>query len=682
MKCSNCAYDNQPEARFCQNCGNRLQQICPNCSTANDLDARFCKNCGTRLQDAAAPTPAPASAPAPASLRRESPPNVPVPTPGTHTRLQQYIPKELLAKLEATRSHHTLKGERRIATILFCDVVGSTSLAASLDPEEWAEIMNEAFDFLITPVYHYEGTLARLMGDAILAFFGAPIAHEDDPQRALLAAFDIIEGSRAFAEKVKKERKLEFEVRVGINTGFVAVGEVGSDLRVEYTAMGDAVNLAARMQTAAPPGAVLVSENTYQLVAPLFNWIDHGLTQVKGKLQPVHTYQAVSRKADPGRLRGLAGIESQMVGRDHELSTLLQLWEAVQAGMGRTVVIIGEPGLGKSRLIAELKTRVLGSNLNPPVQSSRWAEGRCLSYGEGLAYHLLIDLLHSLLDVPASAGEDEIRSALQQLLADLFGGSPAPDSSSLPAGSASHSTYPPIQDEGRDIYPYLGHLLALQLEGEALEQVRLLDAQALQTRYLEALQALLRALAEKDPLILVLDDVHWADPSSVEMLSRLLPLAREVPVLFCFVTRPDYSAVGMKLLSVAREVVGRGLTEITINPLNEVESARLVSNLLNVQSLPEETRTAILDKAEGNPFFVEEVIRMLIDRGAIVMRDGSWVAVQGVEGAKIPDTLHGLLLARMDRLSDEVKYALRIASVIGRQFPVKVLEHVLRDGDT
>ena len=670
MKCSNCAYQNPSDARFCQNCGNRLQRICPNCSTANDLDARFCKNCGTKL-DNIQETAIPASAPAaltPSQLYSQAP----VSTPGTQDRLQQYIPKELLDKLEAARSHHTLAGERRIATILFCDVVGSTTLAESLDPEEWAEIMNEAFHFLIAPVYRYEGTLARLMGDAILAFFGAPIAHEDDPQRAVFAGLEIVEGSRAFAEKVKKDRGLEFHVRVGINTGFVAVGEVGSDLRVEYTAMGDAVNLAARMQTAAPPGSVLVSEHTYQLVAPLFNWLDHGPTQVKGKSVPVHTYQVVSRNADPGRLRGLAGIESQMVGREEELSTLLYLSEAVRAGMGRAVVITGEPGLGKSRLIAEWKSRILRLDQSSELQGPMWVVGRCLSYGEGLAYHLLIDLLHSLLNVPASAGEEEVRAALQLLLADHLDAPPIP-----PASSPHAINYSPL-----DIYPYVGHLLSLHLDGEALERVRLLDAQALQTRYLEALRALLRILTARRPLILVLEDIHWADPSSTEILSKLLPLAREVPILFCFVTRPDYSAVGLKLLSAAQEVMGQGLTEIAINPLTDDESERLVSNLVNVQFLPAETRAAILDKAEGNPFFVEEVIRMLIDRGAIVLRDDKWVAIQGVEKVDIPDTLHGLLLARMDRLSDEVKYALRIASVIGRQFPVKVLEHVLRDDDS
>ncbi|HVF99718.1 MAG TPA: adenylate/guanylate cyclase domain-containing protein [Chloroflexia bacterium] len=668
MKCSNCAYQNPVEAKFCQNCGNRLLLNCPDCSTTNDRDARFCKNCGTKLQDAVTQASAGTSALSrPGGVSQQS---ALLATQNAHDRLQQYIPKELLAKLEATRSRHALSGERRIATILFCDVVGSTALAEDLDPEEWTEIMNEAFGFLIAPVYRYEGTVARLMGDAILAFFGAPIAHEDDPQRAVLAGLDIVEGSRTFAEKVKKERGLDFEVRVGINTGFVAVGEVGSDLRVEYTAMGDAVNLAARVQTAAPPGSVLVSENTYHLVAPLFNWIDQGLTQVKGKSQPVRTYEVVSRKANPGRLRGLSGIESRMVGREQELSTLLHLCDAVCAGMGRAAVIIGEPGLGKSRLIAEWKSRILTRDQDPASVVPKWAEGRCLSYGESLAYHLLIDLLHSLLDVPASAEEEETRSALQQLLADLFDVPPAQPTNEQPGSHYSPS----------DLYPFIAHLLSLRLDGDAQERVRLLDAQALQTRYIEALQALVRALAVRRPLIFVLDDVHWADPSSVEMLNKLLPLAREVPILFCFVARPEYSAVGLKLLSVAREVMGQGLTEITINPLSDAEGNQLVSNLLDVQALPEETRAAILSKAEGNPFFVEEVIRMLIERGVIVMRDGSWVAIQGLEKVDIPDTLHGLLLARMDRLSDEVKYALRIASVIGRQFPVKVLEHVLREG--
>jgi predicted ATPase len=432
--------------------------------------------------------------------------------------------------------------------------------------------------------------------------------------------------------------------------------------------MGDAVNLASRLQSAARPMTVLVSEHTYNFVAPVFNCIDRGAIEVKGKAEPVHAYEVLERKAEPGRVRGLAGLESRLVGRDADLAVLLQLSDAVRAGLGRGALVIGEPGLGKSRLISEWRAR---SQVEPaeggaqntggvagtaPEASIQWVEGRCLTYGQGLAYHLLLDLLRSILGVPTAAGEAEVRKALMGLTEELFGPS------------------------ALDVYAYLGHMLSLQLEDEALEMVRMLDPQALQTRYLDALERLLRALAARRPVAVVLDDIHWADPSSVELLGRLLPLALEVPLLFCLVTRPDQDAPGWKLVVRAREVMGTGLGEVVLNPLSEGDSHQLVTNLLEVESLPGRVRTAILEKAEGNPFFVEEVIRMLIDHGAIISTGESWVVGKELETVDIPDTLHGLLLARIDRLPDEAKYTLRVAAVIGRQFPVKVLEQVLRRG--
>jgi len=229
------------------------------------------------------------------------------------------------------------------------------------------------------------------------------------------------------------------------------------------------------------------------------------------------------------------------------------------------------------------------------------------------------------------------------------------------------------------VYPYLGHLLSLQLDGDALERVRLLDPQALQSQYLAALRRLFRTLAARRPLVLIFDDIHWTDPSSVELLVKLLPLAAETPVLFGFVTRPDRDVPGWKLVAAAREAMGAGLTEITLNPLSEQDSRQLVSNLLEIESLPDHVRAIILHKAEGNPFFVEEVIRMLIDRGAIVKRSDGWVAEKTIETIDIPDNLQGLLLARIDRLPEDVKRTLRVASVIGRQFSVRVLEEVLRE---
>ena len=221
-----------------------------------------------------------------------------------------FISPELAAKLESARRSGKMAGERRFVTMLFCDVVGSTAASEQLDPEEWIEIINGAFEFMITPIYHYEGTVARSMGDAILAFFGAPIAHEDDPQRAILAGLEIVNRVQQYCREVISEWVLEINVRVGINSGLVVVGAVGSDLRLEYTAMGDAINLAARMEQTAEPGTVQIAENTYHLVTPLFEFKALGGIAVKGKAEPVQSYQVLQRKAVPGRLRGIKGWDT------------------------------------------------------------------------------------------------------------------------------------------------------------------------------------------------------------------------------------------------------------------------------------------------------------------------------------------------------------------------------------
>ena len=394
-------------------------------------------------------------------------------------------------------------------------------------------------------------------------------------------------------------------------------------------------------------------------IEPVFDVLDLGIITVKGKNDPVKTYEVITPKAQPGKIRGLAGLESPMVGREAELAALVQLSWAVHAGLGRAAIIVGEAGLGKSRLIEEWRTKVTDEEEKAQhvhgvgQESLIWAEGHCLSYGQGLAYHLLIDVLHSILGVPSTASEPETRAALQKLTSDFFG---------------------PVHLE---IYPYLGHLLSLQLDQFADERVQMLDPLSLQTQYLSALRQLLSAMSKLHPLILILDDIHWADPSSIELLIKLLPLTFEAPVLFCCIARPDRDSHGWRLVSSLRETIGAGLTEITLQALSEEDSRQLIANLLEIEELPEKIRNIILLKAEGNPFFVEEVIRMLIDRRVILRKNGGWVAQKEIETVDIPDNLQGLLLARIDRLPENVKRTLRIASVIGRQFSVKVLEQVL-----
>ncbi len=546
------------------------------------------------------------------------------------------------------RSSGHLAGERRVVTALFADVVDSTALAEQMDPEDWTLIMNRAFDLLVPAIYRYEGTIARFMGDALLAFFGAPVAHEDDPVRAVRAGWDLISIVREYAEEVRRQYGINFSMRVGLNTGPVVVGEVGSNLVYEYTAMGDAINLAARMQSAARPMTVLISENTHRFVAPIFDFQDLGAITVKGKSEPVRVFEVIGLRPKPGSLRGLSGLESPMVGRADELATLLDLARTVQAGVGRSGLLIGEAGIGKTRLINEWKAALLAED----VQLD-WIEGHCLSYGQGLAYHLLIDLLRSILGVSAATSEPVVRTALQKRCDELFEG----------------------QTSG--VYPYLAHLLSLHLEGDSLERVRLLGPQTIQAQYLFALREIFSRLASQRPTIFILEDIHWADPSSTELLIKLLPLAREVPILFIFLARPERETAGWRLVTNLRDLMGAGFIEITLRPLNETDSEKLVENLLDLDRLPAKIREIILSKAEGNPFFVEEVIRMLIDQGVLVNQDNKWVAQKDISSTEIPDNLQGLLLARIDRLPEDVKQTLRVASVIGRQFSVKVLEQVL-----
>jgi class 3 adenylate cyclase len=628
MNCPNCQNVNPAGARFCLNCGAALLQRCSNCGTALPSGALFCMNCGQAIG---------------------------VGTPDDDTRLSRLAaaaPAALAAKVRAA-AHFT--AERRVATILFADVVGSTALAVQVGAETWMGIMNRAFDRITPAIYQYEGTIARLFGDGLWAFFGAPVAHEDDPSRAVRAALDLLQAARHFADEIRQEHNVEFAMRACLNTGSVVIGPIGDDLRYEYRATGGAVNLAARLKFATPPMSVLITEDTHRFIAPLFDTRAIGPIEVKGRAEPVRVYQVHGARARPGQLRGLAvaGLESPMVGRDAELTALLQLCDAVRAGLGRAVLLIGEPGLGKTRLISEWKIAAArGGHGPPPV----WAEGRCLSYGRGLAYHLLIDLLRSVIGIPDTTEEADASARLDAYTKDLFG------------------------DSMVDVYPYLARLLMLKLEDATAEKVQLLDPQALQAQYLTATRRLLGALAARQPLILILEDVHWADPSSTELLTRLLPVASVAPLLFCIAARPDRDAPGWRLVTAAREILGGSLTEITLGSLSDGDSRQLVANLLEIEALPERLRSLILEKAEGNPLFVEEVIRMLIDRGAIVRSNGGWVAGAEIDTVEIPDNLQGLLLARIDRLPEEAKHTLRVASVIGRQFPVKVLEYVLRRG--
>src|SRR4051812_10192651 len=370
---------------------------CPRCEAPVTADARFCMSCGQSLSPDATVSDALSGA--------------------RQARISAAAPAPLVEKMRAAK----LTGERKPVTALFADIVGSTTLAEGMDPEDWTQLINEAFDLMSKAVFRYEGTIAQLQGDAMLAFFGAPVAHEDDPERAVRAALEMIERVGEYAAQLRASQGIEFHIRAGINSGPVIVGNVGSDLRYEYTALGDAVNVAARVQTAAQPDQVLITSMTQHFVSGVFEFDDLGAVEVKGKSEPVHLYRVAGLRAQRGPSRGLeaVGLSSPLVGRSAELESLVSQFGVVRAGRGRVAVVLGEPGIGKSRLLAELKAAVAGEQ--GERTDAAWIEGRCVSYGRSAPYHLVFDLIRSMLGLPQTGVETLPRAVLDERLTALLG---------------------------------------------------------------------------------------------------------------------------------------------------------------------------------------------------------------------------------------------------------------------
>ena len=560
--------------------------------------------------------------------------------------------QKLAALDKGETSSPALAGERRVVTVLFCDVKGSTAMAGQMDPEEWAGIMKRAMAVLIPPVTRHDGIVARLMGDALLAFFGAPTTHEDDPLRAVRAGLDIIDGISIFREQLKNERGLDFNVRVGINTGLVFVGAIGADRRVEYTAVGDTMNLAARMEQTALPGSVQITEQTYKLVKPWFEFEDLGGVQVKGKDEPVVAYRVLHAKVSPDRARGLEGhgLSAPLVGREQELKTFKSCIERLyDRNEGGIIGIIGEAGLGKSRLVAEARLFAAAN-----TSSVLWLEGQTFSYGQTIGYWTFQQILRGWARITEDDNPDTSWSKLEDRTRELFG------------------------DETIEYLPYLASLLALEVKGEYAERVKYLDGDAMGKQIFLTSRRFFDQLARSQPTVLVFEDIHWMDASSTALLEHLLPLVGSLPLLIVGLSRPERNTPAARLRDLCVEEHTDRYTEIELAPLSKADSAQLIRNLLEIDGLPIRLREMIVEKADGNPFFLEEVIRTLIDTGAVA-RDpssGRWQATAQIESIHIPDTIQGVVMARVDRLDEDVKQVLRVASVIGRSFLYRVLKAI------
>ena len=550
----------------------------------------------------------------------------------------------------ATRGGEDLREERKVVTAVFADLVGSTALGERLDAEEVKLIVGEAVARIVGVVQQFGGTVKDLAGDGVLALFGAPAAHEDDEERAVRAGLRIVEEIAAYGTEIEQGWGIQgFSVRVGVNTGPVVLGRLGGGERVEYAAFGDTVNTAARLQAAAAPAGVLVSENTRRRVAPLFVWREAHELELKGKSEPVLAHTVTGVSGSP-----TAREQVRFVGREPELEAGRESVERVMRGAGGIVFLVGEPGIGKSRLLAELR-RIFEET---PCEGGRpiWIEGRCASYGESTPYWPFRDLLRTWLEVASDEGELRVRVALRRRLEQLFPG------------------------RALEVYPYLGAMLGLALEADAAGRLAELSPEALQYRTFEVVGSLLERLAAEGPVAVAIEDLHWADPTSVQLMERLLPVADQAAVLLLSTGRPerDHSSWAVKELA-AREFPHR-TTELALEPLSGWADRELLAALVGERTLPSELEDRLVRAAEGNPFFLEELIRSLVDAAALVRENGSWRFDHEVP-VEVPPTVERVILARIDRLPAASHDLLISASVLGRQFSLPLLEGVSGDGN-
>jgi class 3 adenylate cyclase len=575
---------------------------CRFCKHENPAGARFCNECGAPL---AAPT-----------ITREP---------------RSYTPRHLVEKILASQS--ALRGERKLVTVLFADVVRSMELAERVDPEEWHRLLDRLFRILAGGVHRYEGTINQYTGDGIMALFGAPISHEDHAQRACAAALDLARELGALAEDVRRESGLEFAVRMGLNSGEVVVGRIGDDLRMDYTAQGHVVGLAARVQQLAPPGGISVTEQTARLAAGFFDFLDRGEQSLKGASVPVRVFELrgpgqIRSRLESSRARGF----SRFVGRERELALLERALRETQSGRPKVVLVTAEPGAGKSRLCHEFVERARGVALH---------YARALSHGRSLVFHVIVALARSLFGVGEGASPSDVRDAVRRGLDN------APDPIAL--------------DFWLDLLGVSDHV-----PGPSG-----LDPEARRARLFRSLLDLIRTRARRELTLLWVEDLQSLDPASeaaLEMLTErlLAPESAGSRILIIATTRPEY-----------RPLWSSRVEGLSLAPLGLQESRTLLDDWLGSDDMLAPLCARIEARARGNPLFVEEMIRSLIERGVLRGERGAYGLAAPIEEITLPETVQAVIASRIDRLADGDKDVLQAAAVVGRDVPIELLRAVV-----
>src|SRR5208282_1297658 len=604
MNCPACGAENPAEQKFCNECAAPFKRRCAKCGYENAPTAKFCGECATALTSSMSKPTARTS-----------------PTPSVRIAPEQTDPE-------------VAEGERKTVTALFADIKGSTELEQDLDPEEARAIIDPALKLMIDAVRRYDGYIVQSTGDGIFALFGAPVAHEDHPQRALYSAIRMQEELKKYSTRLREAGNAPLEARVGVNTGEVVVRSIKTgDGHTEYTPIGHTANLASRMQVLAPTGSIAISENTRKLVEGYFALKALGPTRVKGVSEPVNVYEVTGLGPLRTRLQRSAGRGlSKFVGRQAEMDALKRAAEQARAGRGQIVAAMAEAGVGKSRLIFEFKT----------VSQSGWMvlESFSVSHGTASAYLPVIDLLHGYFGIDSA---DDARRRRERVAGKIV-----------------------ILDLSlEDTLPYLYSLLAIAEADDPLNQM---DAQVRRRRTLDAVKRILLRESLNQPLMLIFEDLHWIDDETQALLNVLADSIGTAKLLLLVNYRPEYSHQWNSKTYY---------TQLRLDPLGKESADEMLSALLGEGAEVRPLKRLIIERTEGNPFFMEETVQVLLDEGALV-RDGTVRLTKALGELKIPPTVQAILAARIDRLPAEAKDLLQTLAVIGKEFPLSLVRAVLK----
>jgi class 3 adenylate cyclase/tetratricopeptide (TPR) repeat protein len=605
MKCPKCQNENREKAVFCGKCGAGLSTICPECNCDNPPENSFCDKCGHNLKE----------------LKE---------TPSTDHD-QSHVYESLTDSAPNTPSY--IEGERKYVTVLFSDMSGYTVMSERLDPEDVKEITSRIFARISKIIDKYEGFVEKFIGDAVMALFGVPKAHEDDPVRAIQAAREIHDLVEALSPELEGRVGRPLAMHTGINTGIVVTGEVDMDKGTHGVA-GDSINLASRLSGLAKEGEILVSPHTYRQAEGYFTFEALEPTTVKGKTEPVQFYKVISQKQVPVTTHRLSGVRADLIGRKVELTELREAVEHLETGKGGIFSICGDAGTGKSRLVEDFKASL-------DLEKIQWLEGHAYAYARNIPYFPLIDLLNRVFKIEEGDSKDEVRQKVESGLAELVG-----------------------KKEGT--IPYIGGLYSL-----SYSEIEAVSPEFWKARLRDAVQMIIPALSRRAPTIFFLEDLHWADSSFVELLRHVLIEVRQPAIVLC-AYRPVFSLFSTEQARSMTKVYH----EIRLQDLSSSEAQGMLESLLKTESIPSDLRGFVQDKAEGNPFYLEELVNSLIETETLIRDNGSWKVTRSITETDISSTINGVISGRLDRLEKETKRVLQEASVIGRSFFYEILKRV------